>query len=491
MQKHDLHSTAFPSLSEMEMAALGTCPLTVLKKYKVGEKLFELGDCDCNFFVVKSGEIAVVDEAGDTPQVIAVHRPGGFTGEIAQMTGSPALVEAVARCDSEVYELSPDAFRNLLNHQPDLGDMVLQAFITRRQLLREPDTFTGLRIIGSRYSQGTFRIREFLAKNLAPFTWLDLETNTDVSELLKRLGLEEADTPVVALGHKVLFAIPRTESWPMRWDFVNGWKRWSMTWLSWVLDRRDWRRRFMERPRDCAPWCSNRQRQVAKQAAACVSKITWAFRLESPAANWPNRATVQANKFGARLSIPSPAIGLTFDNLYSVLHLEGDETVMTRCLLIATGADYRLLQVEGCAKFEGRGVYDAATPLEGQMCAGTEVIVVGGGNSAGQAAVFLAGQVRKVHMLIRGDDLYKSMSSYLVHRIEQTVNIEVICNTEVRRMSGDGHLDAVEIVNRKSEESRTLLTSAPFSFIVQHHEPIGSPRRLKKTPRPLYEPGQA
>ena len=104
MRKHDLHGAAFPSLSETEMAALGTCPLTVLKKYKVGEKLFELGDCDCNFFVVKSGEIAVVDEAGDTPQVIAVHRPGGFTGEIAQMTGSPALVvKLVARCDSREF----------------------------------------------------------------------------------------------------------------------------------------------------------------------------------------------------------------------------------------------------------------------------------------------------------------------------------------------------------------------------------------------------
>ncbi len=177
------------------------------------------------------------------------------------------------------------------------------------------------------------------------------------------------------------------------------------------------------------------------------------------------RATVQANKFGARLSIPSPAIGLTFENLYSVLHLEGNETVTTRCLLIATGADYRLLQVEGCEKFEGRGVYYAATPLEAQMCMGAEVVVVGGGNSAGQAAVFLAGQVRKVYILIRGDDLYKNMSSYLVHRIEQTANIEVIRNTEVRRMSGDGHLDSVEIVNNKTGESRTLKTPALFSFI--------------------------
>ena len=148
-----------------------------------------------------------------------------------------------------------------------------------------------------------------------------------------------------------------------------------------------------------------------------------------------------------------------------MLHLDGGETVTTKCLLIATGADYRLLDVEGCEQFEGRGVYYAATPIEAQMCRGSDVVVVGGGNSAGQAAVFLAGQVRKVYLVIRGDDLYKNMSSYLAHRIEQTPNIEVLLNTEVRRMSGDGHLSEVELVNNKTGEVRTLKTPALFSFI--------------------------
>ena len=133
--------------------------------------------------------------------------------------------------------------------------------------------------------------------------------------------------------------------------------------------------------------------------------------------------------------------GLTFDKAYAVLHLDGGETVVAKCLLIATGADYRRLDVEGCERFEGCGVYYAATPNEAQLCRGAEVVVVGGGNSAGQAAVFLAGQARKVYLLIRGDDLYKNMSSYLARRIEQTANIEVLRNTEVRRMHGDGHLD--------------------------------------------------
>ena len=133
-----------------------------------------------------------------------------------------------------------------------------------------------------------------------------------------------------------------------------------------------------------------------------------------------------------------------------MLHLDGGETVTAKCLLIATGADYRRLDVEGCERFEGRGVYYAATSNEAQLCRGADVVVVGGGNSAGQAAVFLAGHARKVYLVVRGDDLYKNMSSYLARRIEQTPNIEVLLNTEVRRMHGDGHLAAVEIVNNKT-----------------------------------------
>jgi thioredoxin reductase (NADPH) len=465
MHKQDLHNAAFPTLSEAEMASLGSCPLTVLKQYKVGEKLFRVGDCDCNFFVVKSGEIEVIDESEDSSHVIAVLHPGEFTGEIAQMAGSPSLVEAIARRDSDVYELSPDAFRQLLNHHPELGDIVLQAFIARRQLLREPGNFTGLRVIGSRYSQDTFRIREFLAKNLAPFTWLDLEANPDVSALLKRLGLGEADTPVVAVGQKLLLRNPSNRELA---DALGLRQPLEQTVYDLVI--------VGAGPAGLAAavyGASEGLRTVVLEQVAPGGQAGRSMRIENylgfptgiTGGELAERATVQANKFGARLSIPSPAIRLTFEALYSVLHLEGNETVTTRCLLIATGADYRLLQVEGCQKFEGRGVYYAATPLEAQMCMGAEVVVVGGGNSAGQAAVFLAGQVRKVCILIRGDDLYKNMSSYLAHRIEQTANIEVLRNTEVQRMSGDGHLDSVEIVNNKTGESRTLKTPALFSFI--------------------------
>jgi thioredoxin reductase (NADPH) len=178
-----------------------------------------------------------------------------------------------------------------------------------------------------------------------------------------------------------------------------------------------------------------------------------------------DRATLQANKFGAHLSIPSAANRLSFENGYAVLDVGGDDPITTKCLLIATGAQYRRLDVEGFEQFEGTGVYYAATPAEALLCRGRPVVVVGGGNSAGQAAVFLAGNASKVLMLIRGDDLNKNMSSYLARRIEQTRNIELLTNTTMRRMSGNSHLDAVEIVDSRSGQHQTVETSAVFSFI--------------------------
>jgi thioredoxin reductase (NADPH) len=177
------------------------------------------------------------------------------------------------------------------------------------------------------------------------------------------------------------------------------------------------------------------------------------------------RAFMQANKFGARLPVGTQVTGLDFDQAYSVLQLDGGEKIIAKCLLIATGADYRRLDVDGCQRFEGCGVYYAATPIEAQMCRGSDVVVVGGGNSAGQAAVFLAAQVRKVYVVVRADSLYKDMSSYLAHRVEETPNIELLLSTQVRQMDGDNYLSEIEIVNTKTGETRTLKTQAVFSFI--------------------------
>ena len=465
MAEHDLQSVAFPKLNKAQMAALDRCLLTKRQRYRDGETLFKVGDRDFKFFVVKSGRVEIVDESGETPRTIAVQGPGEFTGDVAQLTGGPAIVNAIARGDCEVYEVSPDALRKLINDHPELGDVILQAFIARRQLLSESGEFVGLRVIGSRYSRDTFRVREFLAKNRVPFTWFDLEADPQVKELLKRFGVSENDTPVVAWGNKLILRNPAN----LELAEALGVRR--------PLEQTTYDLAVVGAgPAGLAAavyGASEGLNTVVLERTGPGGQAGRSMRIENylgfptgiTGSELADRAAIQASKFGAQISVPTPVTALTFDQAYSVLQLEGKETIVAKCVLIATGADYRRLTVEGCERFEGCGVYYAATPIEAQLCRGSEVVVVGGGNSAGQAAVFLAGQVRKVYLVIRGDDLYKNMSSYLACRIEDTPNIEVLRNTEVRRLVGDGYLTSVELIDNKTGETRTIRAPALFSFI--------------------------
>src|SRR5665213_3230123 len=179
MTEHGLQDAAFPILDEGQIASLGKCAGGTLKKYRAGQTLFQIGERDFKFFVIKSGEIEILDLSGDKPKTVVVQKAGEFTGDVSHLTGRPSVVSAVAKSDCEVYEMSTDALRHVLNQCPDLSDLILQAFIARRQLVRDSGTFTGLRVIGSRYSQDTFRVRDFLTRNRTLFTWLDLEADPE------------------------------------------------------------------------------------------------------------------------------------------------------------------------------------------------------------------------------------------------------------------------------------------------------------------------
>ena len=465
MAEHNLQSVAFPTLEQSQIDELGRCSTVTTKVYRAGQTLFAVGDRDFKFFIIKSGEVEIVDHSGDQPKTVTIHRKGQFTGDVSHLTGNPAVVSAVAHGDCEVYEVSGDLLRRILNQCATVGDIILQAFIARRQLLHASADFTGLRVIGSRYSADTFRVRDFLAKNRVLFTWMDVETDPKVDRLLKDFGVSEADTPVVACSSMLLLRNPSNRD---------------------LADRIGIRRPVEQTLYDLTVvgagpaglaaavyGASEGLRTLVLESTAPGGQAGSSMRIENylgfptglTGSELTDRATLQANKFGARLSVSTPVSSLMFDNTYPVLRLEGDETVTTKCLLIATGVAYRRLSVEGCERFEGTGVYYAATHTEAQMCRGVQVVMVGGGNSAGQAAVFLAQHASRVLLLIRGDDLYKNMSSYLAKRIEQTSNIEVLRNTTVQRMSGNGQLSSVEIVDSKTAQKRTVETPAVFSFI--------------------------
>ena len=465
MNEQNLLSVAFPTLDETQIRKMVSCTSAALRVFHNGEKLFSVGDLDFSFFIVKSGEVEIVDDSGDTPKTVTVHHPGEFTGDISHVTGLPAIVNAVAKGETEAYELPGGSLRRILNQCPIASDILLQAFIARRQLLRESPNYTGLRVIGSRYSPDTFRVRDFLSKNRILFTWIDLETDPNVDKLLKQFGVTESDTPVVSFGSMLLLRNPSNGQLA---DAIGIRQPLDAVVYDLVV--------VGAGPAGLAAavyGASEGLNTAVLEHTAPGGQAGGSMRIENylgfptglTGSELAGRAILQANKFGVHLSVPTLVDRLAFENAYTVVHVDGGATVTAKCLLIATGADYRRLDVEGSERFEGTGVYYAATVAEGQLCEGSQVVVVGGGNSAGQAAVFLSGHARKVLLLIRGDDLYKNMSSYLVRRIEQTPNIELLSNTTIRRMNGNSHLASVELINSKTGEERTVPTPGVFSFI--------------------------
>ena len=485
----DLNAMAFPTLTEEQITQLARYAGAPTKTFRAGEALFRAGDRDPKFYIIKSGELEIIVVTGDQPKTIRMQGPGDFTGDVGHLTGSPKVVSAIARSDCEVYEMSEADLRKVLNQDPQISDLILQAFIARRQLMRESPEFTGLRVIGSRYSRHTFRIRDFLAKNRVLFTWLDLEGDPAVNQLLQQFGVTEADTPIVACAHCLVLRNPSNRELaekigirrPVEHDVYD---------LAIVGSG----------PAGLAAavyGASEGLNTIVLEHTAPGGQAGSSMRIENylgfptgiTGSELADRAVLQADKFGARISVPTPVTKLTFDKTYSVLELEGGENVVAKCLLIATGAEYRRLEVEHCSRFEGAGVYYAATPNEAQMCRGSDVMLVGGGNSAGQAAVYLSQNARKVFLLIRGDDLCKSMSSYLAHRIINTDNIEILRCTEVIHMNGDGHLNSVEILNKTTGEKKTLTTAALFSFIGANPRTDWLPSEIEKDEKHFVRTG--
>ena len=381
--------------------------------------------------------------------------------------------------------------REVINLHPELGDTILQAFIARRQLLRESGEFAGIRVIGSRYSSDTSRVRDFLAKNRLPFTWLDLEANPDVIQLLKQFGVSESDTPVVMWGRKLILRNPS--------------------------DRELAEALAIRRPLPHTTYdlivvgagpaglgaavyaASEGLTTVVLESAGPGGQAGRSMRIENylgfprgiSGSELAERAAVQASKFGARIAVPTPVTRMTFDGMYATLHIDGGETLTAKCVLIATGADYRRLPAEGCERYQGCGVYHAATHNEAPLCRNAEAVVIGGGNSAGQAAVFLSTIARKVYLIIRGTDLYAGMSAYLARRIEQTPNIAVLLNTTVRAMRGGDHLSEIEIVNNETRAVQTISTAAVFSFIGAEPRTNWLPPEIEKDAKQFVRTGDA
>jgi thioredoxin reductase (NADPH) len=452
---------AFPTLDDLQVATLAK--FGTRRVLRDGELLIKAGDREYKFFVVERGAVEIVEHSSGDTKRVALHERHAFGGDVSLVTGRPALISAIARGDTEIFEISPADIRRIMGERPALGDLLLRAFIARRELLVASD-FQGLRVLGAP-SRDTFRIRDFLAKNQVPFTWIDTTHDPQVGALLKGFGLTEADTPLVVFGSEPLLRNPSTRALA---DLIGVRRPLSQRVYDLVI--------VGGGPAGLAAAVYGSSEGLATAVidatapggqAGTSSKIEnyLGFPTGISGGELANRAILQAQKFGTQFSSPSRVARVEFENEHAVVWLDDGERVSTRCLLIATGAEYRKLDVPQREQFEGLGVYYAATPTELQLCRGSEVVVVGGGNSAGQAVMYLSEQTPRVYLLLRGGGLRKHMSSYLADRIESADNIEVLSEAEICRMLGDQRLEAVEIKNCRTGETHTVQTSAVFTFI--------------------------
>jgi thioredoxin reductase (NADPH) len=453
---------AYPRLSDDQIATLEAGGAR--RAVGTGETLVREGERSDHFFVILSGKVAVTttDDAGNR-HVIRVHGPGRFLGELGDLEGQAAFYTAEVVEPGEVLVVPTERVRALVAHDPVLSDLILRAYLLRRSLLIQEES--GFRIIGSCYSPDTARLREFAARNRLPHRWIDLERDKHAERLLQRFGVSAQDAPVVIWGGEVLrnptnaelarrVGLPVPDTVPDESDVVVVGA--GPAGLGAAVYA-----------------ASDGLTTAAMERIATGGQAGTSSRIENylgfpggiSGADLAERAVLQAGKFGARIIVSAEITRLESGGGQHRVTLADGGSVVARAVVLAMGARYRRLAVPGIESFEGNGVYYAATFQEALMCGTGPVVIVGGGNSAGQAAVFLAAQVSRVYVVIRGDDLNKTMSRYLVDQINRHPRVTVRSCTEIRQVHGNGALTAVLTEDKRTGERHSIQTRALFVFI--------------------------
>jgi thioredoxin reductase (NADPH) len=454
---------AYPRLSDAQLELLSSYGQT--RPVSVGDVLFREGDSTCDFYVVKAGMVAILEGYGtDQERVLGVHGPRRFLGELNLLTGQAVFVTAVVGQPGEVLVVPLARLRALVSHDPSLGNLILRAYILRRSRLIELGS--GFRIMGSRYSPDSRRLRDFAARNRLPCRFIDLEDDEPAEAMLRRLGVEPTDTPIVIWrGEHVLRN-------PTNGELASMLGLRTPTLPGALCDLVV----IGAGPAGLAAavyGASEGLDTVIIDAMATGGQAGTSPRIENylgfPAgisgAELADLAVIQAARFGARINVPAEALGLEEHDGYHTVHLEDGASVTGLAVLVVTGARYRRLEVPRLEQFEGISIHYAATWSEVRSCIDRAALVVGGGNSAGQAALFLGEHAARVHLVVRGDDLGEHMSRYLVERIEQHPRVDVHLHSEVRELVGDRTLDAVVVEDRGTGTHEPFQVDAMFVFI--------------------------
>lgn len=432
------------------------------RRVEPGDILYREGDATYDFYVVLGGRVEIVGNYDGEEAVLAVHDAGRFLGELNLLTGQRVYLTARVVEPGEVIVIPVAELRRIIATIPVLSDMILGAFVARRTRLLE-GAARSIRVIGSRHLPEALAMREFLTRNRLPHQWLDAETEPDICQLVDDFGLACSDLPVVLAGNTVLRqATPGVvaqhlgltiESIPQRcFDLivVGAGPAGLAASVYGASEGLATLTVESELPGGQAGTSSRIENYLGFPAGVSGGELT-------------NLAMTQALKFGATLSTPCEVMGLLEKAGHLIVSLSDGTEIAGRAVVAATGARYRRLDVPELARFEGTGVFYAATEIEGRMVAGQPVAVVGGGNSAGQAALFLAKNHCPVSILIRGSDLGHSMSRYLADRIAAHPAITVRTGTQVAGLTGSAELKAITVTTAQGEEE--LACAALFSFI--------------------------
>jgi thioredoxin reductase (NADPH) len=467
----DTESVAFPKLDDQQLAMLD--PIGSRRIVRRGEVVFKAGQRDLGLTAVVSGELEAFELRDGQEQILATAGPRDFLGDVATLMGAAAVASSRGKAEeSEILVVPAERFRQALAELPGVSEPIVKAFIMRRRRLKRDREFAGLRILTLNGSRDGQQLDDFLDKNHIPHRLIDSQS-AEGRALSERLHLVSRDLP----------ALVTASGMPLRRPSLREVAR--IAGLLRPLAGED----ESEIACDLAIVGAGPAGLAAAVYAASEGLQTVVLESYAPGGQagssslienffgFPTGisggeltygAQLQAYRFGAKFSTPAQALSLAFNDSEhrASLQIEGcNATLLAKCVIIATGADYHRLEADGRENFEGSGVYYAATVREGKLCGGSTVIVVGGGNSAGQAAMFLSQGAKKVLLVIRGEGLAKSMSTYLSRRVEAKENIEILAFTEIRKMIGGKVLEAVELENTETHEKRIVQTPAVFSMV--------------------------
>jgi len=438
----------FPSLTAAQIRRIAAHGHA--RPIRRGEVLVEAGKRVVPFFVVLTGQVEIVRPSGTTEELVAVHGAGQFSGEVNMLSGRPALLRARVSEAGEVIELDREHLLALVQTDSEIGELIMRAFIIRRVELIAHG-LGDVVVLGSNHCSGTLRVKEFLTRNGHPYSYVDLDRDADVQDFLDRFHVSAADVPVVICRGEVVLRSPSNQQIA---DFLG---------FNDAIDQ--------TQIRDVVIVGAGPAGLAAAVYAASEGLDVLVLETNAPGGQagssskienylgFPTgisgqalagRAYTQAQKFGAQVIIAKGAKRLVCERKPYVIEIDGGLRVPARAVIIATGAAYQKPSLENLSLFEGAGVYYGATFMEAQLCRGEDVVVVGGGNSAGQAAVYLAQTAKRVHMLVRSSGLAQSMSRYLIRRIEENPVIVLRTQTELTALEGTSHLERVRWRNRQT-----------------------------------------